>query len=91
MVKGVNKTVIEINDTGSIMFDKVILFVSADYGNISTMRLKNEAESIIRRLDNESPNRRSIRKHYRMLKRIKYLSIILLGIISATVGLILIF
>ncbi len=90
MVKGVNKTVIEINDTGSNLFERVVLFVSPDYGNISTVRLKNEAENIIRRLDSESYSRKSIRKHYKLKKRIKYFSVAILAVLI-TVGCFLIF
>ena len=31
MVKGVNKTVIEINETGSKYFERVVFFVSPEY------------------------------------------------------------
>ncbi len=47
MVKGVNKTVIEINDTGNSMFEKIILFVSPEFSNINTARLKSEAQQAI--------------------------------------------
>lgn len=47
MVKGVNKTVIEINDTGSNFFEKVILFVTPQYSGMNTRRLKYEADKII--------------------------------------------
>ncbi len=48
MVKGVNKTVIEINDTGSNMFDKIILFVAPQYSGLSVSRLRSEAEKTVR-------------------------------------------
>lgn len=47
MVKGVNKTVIEINDTGSNIFEKVILFVTPKYSNLSSKRLKIEAKRVV--------------------------------------------
>ncbi|MCQ2478574.1 MAG: hypothetical protein MJ091_05120 [Clostridia bacterium] len=43
MVKGVNKTVIEINDTGSKFFDKVVFYVSPKYSFTSENRLKRAA------------------------------------------------
>ncbi len=43
MVKGVNKTVIEVNDTGSKLFEKIVFYVSPQYGNLSSKRLEKEA------------------------------------------------
>lgn len=51
MVKGVNKTVIEVNDTGSKMFEKIVFYVSPQYGNISAKRLKKAAGDLARELD----------------------------------------
>ncbi|MBE6729498.1 MAG: hypothetical protein E7568_04630 [Ruminococcaceae bacterium] len=56
MVKGVNKSVIEITDTGNKYFSKVILFVSPEYVEKKTRRLKNEAESVIKKLEITSTN-----------------------------------
>lgn len=47
MVKGVNKTVIEINDTGSNIFEKAVLFVTPKYSNLSAKRLRTEALRVI--------------------------------------------
>lgn len=46
MVKGVNKTVIEVNDTGSKVFEKVVLYVSPKYTNLTAKQLKKAAESL---------------------------------------------
>ena len=35
MVKGVNKTVIEVNNTGSKIFEKIVFYVSPQYGNLN--------------------------------------------------------
>lgn len=43
MVKGVNKTVIEVNDTGSKMFEKIVFYVTPQYGNLSAKQLKRAA------------------------------------------------
>lgn len=47
MVKGVNKSVIEISDTGSKFFNKAILFVSPEYSSVSSKKLKSEAKKTI--------------------------------------------
>ncbi len=43
MVKGVNKTVIEVNNTGSKMFEKIIFYVAPQYGNADPKRLQKAA------------------------------------------------
>lgn len=48
MVKGVNKTIIEINNTGSKYFDRVILFVNPSHSLVPRSRLEKRAQEIIR-------------------------------------------
>ena len=90
MVKGTNRTVIEINDTGNKMFEKVILFVSAEYGNISTKRLRKESELL---LDNfcEKPimQPKTIRQLYKKKRVVAYCISGLLAL-SLIVGLIIV-
>ncbi len=45
MVKGVNKTVIEVNNTGSKFFEKIVFYVTPQYGNLSTKQLLRETDS----------------------------------------------
>ena len=69
MVKGVNKTIIEINNTESEYFDKILLFVKANYGN-DKARLDREITKISRVLRNETlriPLRQAQRKRKRRL------------------------
>lgn len=47
MVKGVNKNIIEINDTGNEIFEKVILYIKPQYNNISNKLLNSETEKIL--------------------------------------------
>lgn len=51
MVKGVNRTVIEVNDTGNKYFNKVIFFVSPEYSALPTAKLENRAKEYIGTLD----------------------------------------
>ena len=50
MVKGVNKSIIEISETGSKYFSRVILFVSPEYVQKSSKKLTSEAQEIIKKL-----------------------------------------
>lgn len=46
MVKGVNKTVIEINDTGSKVFEKVVFYVSPKYSTLTAKQLSRAAQNL---------------------------------------------
>ena len=48
MVKGVNKKIIEINDTGNEVFERVVLYISPEYSILSNKELKKEAEVILK-------------------------------------------
>lgn len=91
MVKGVNKTVIEINDTGSAMFDKVVLFVSPQYGNISTKRLSSEAQNLIGKFESDLCKHPGVRQRFEKRRKIRTLLSIVAGAIIAAAFLIIIF
>ena len=71
MVKGINRTVIEINDTGNNMFERVILFVTPEYGNISTRQLKKEAQRVIEKYSPDIVEGKRIRNMYRKKRIVK--------------------
>lgn len=69
MVKGVNKTIIEINNTESEYFDKILLFVKANYGN-DKAKIDREIAKISHVLKNETlriPLRQMQRKRKRRI------------------------
>lgn len=45
MVKGVSKTVIVVNNTGSKLFEKIVFYVTPEYGALSAKQLKKAAGS----------------------------------------------
>lgn len=47
MIKGVNKQVVEINETGNEYFEKAIFFVRPEYSGLSEGRLREKAQSSI--------------------------------------------
>lgn len=51
MVKGVNKSVIEINCTDNGYFERAILFVNPEYSYMSGKRITAEAEKFAKSLD----------------------------------------
>ncbi|MBR2042923.1 MAG: hypothetical protein IJ946_01135 [Clostridia bacterium] len=88
MVKGVNKSVIEITDTGNKFFNKVILFVSPEYSNKSDKIIAGEAGEFIKKL--QSTSRESLRRAVmRERKRRRRIMLCALGAFFAAVGVIL--
>lgn len=71
MVKGVNKTVIEVNNTGSRYFEKIVFYVTPQYGNLSAKQLKRAASTFSFNFDN-SMSPKPLRKKYRQKKIIAF-------------------
>ena len=71
MVKGVNKTVIEVNDTGSKMFEKVVFFVSPKYGNLKAARLNQAVREFSFNIENQVTKSKSLRKRVRLKRWVK--------------------
>ena len=59
MVKGVNKTVIEVNNTGSRYFEKIVFYVTPQYGNLNAKQLKRAASTFFFNFDNSTTRKNS--------------------------------
>ena len=46
MIKGVNHRVVEVSDTGSEYFEKIMFFVSPDYASLSEGKISEKAGAI---------------------------------------------
>jgi hypothetical protein len=88
MVKGVSKTVIVVNNTGSKLFEKIVFYVTPEYGNLNAKQLRKAASEFSFNYD-YSPAK-SLRKRYKRKLNIKLLSILGLGLAILTAALILI-
>ncbi len=89
MLRGVNKQIIEINETGNSYFEKAILFVSSEHPETDENKLYEYAENYLKSLNVENKIKSAdYRKKNRKLKGI-ILSIIL-AVISAVLMIILI-
>lgn len=83
MVKGVNKRVIEVNDTGSKFFEKIVFYVTPKYSELTPAQLKSATEFLSLGLEGK-PNRTPLRKRHLRKKRVAFwsgLSVVLIGII----------
>ena len=73
LVKGVNKTVIEVNNTGSKVFDRIVFYVTAQYGNLSAKELLKATENFTFQFDKRSG--RGYKKLRRRMLRKRVLSV----------------
>lgn len=70
MVKGVNKQIIEINDTGNKYFERVLLFVTPGRSDVPRERLTAEAKEYLLKLSPELAYKNSLRqRHKTFLKK----------------------
>ena len=94
MVKGVSKTIIEVNNTGSKLFEKIVFYVTPEYGNLSAKQLKRAATEFSFNYDSTSPKNTSLRKRYKKKRSLRTsavigLSLILIGLVWTVLALIL--
>jgi hypothetical protein len=90
MVKGVSKTIIEVNNTGSKFFEKIVFYVTPEYGTLNAKHLKKAAAEFAY-CYNSSANKKPLRKYYKRKKIITYLCIgvAFLGVVAASLIIIL--
>ncbi len=84
MVKGVNKTVIEVNETGSKLFEKIVFYVTPQYGNLSAKHLRRAAGEFTFCFENTKKSK-SLRSCVRAkrLRQILILSSVCVAVIGA--------
>jgi len=82
MVKGVNRTVIEVNNTGSKVFEKIVFYVSPEYGNLSSRALKKAAGEVYLGLESY-PKNKSLRHRVQQKRRVMIFSVASVIILSA--------
>lgn len=82
MVKGVNKTVIVVNDTGSEMFEKIVFYVTPKYSKVNLKQLQSAAGEVSSRYITEKRRcRSSLRKQYALRR-----AAVILAILAALAG-----
>lgn len=91
MVKGVSKTVIVVNNTGSKLFEKIVFYVTPEYGTLSAKQLKKAASSFSFNYDDSAPKaalRRRV-KRKRQIRALVLASAVLLALITVALIIIL--
>lgn len=62
MIKGINRQVIEINDTGTVYYEKAWLMVKPAYADLQQSLLEKEAHSLLKDLD--APSTMKTKRHF---------------------------
>ena len=86
MVKGVNKQIIEINDTGSKYFERVLLFVSPGRSDLSHEKLTAEAKEYLLKLSPESSSSKSLRQRHKSSLKKRRIAIAAVSIVALTLA-----
>ena len=92
MVKGVNKTVIEVNNTGSKVFDRIVFYVSPACSNLSAKNLNRAVRNFTFQLDERAGRGygRTLRQRHILRRRVIIASAIgFLAAVGTTLALIL--
>ena len=61
MIKGVNRQIIEINNTGSLYYEKALLIVKPEFASAQQQLLEREAMKLMRTMDAPSSYKRKSR------------------------------
>jgi hypothetical protein len=88
MVKGVSKTIIEVNNTGSKYFEKIVFYVTPQYGNLNAKQLKKAASTFSFNFDNSMEHKplRKIKSRRKITIYSLLASALIGGIISVLVA-----
>ena len=85
MVKGVNRQIIEINNTGDRYFEKVLLFVAPGRSGVSERELHKRAEEYVLGLSEKKLPEQSLRKRCDKKQKRKKLFLALCGAVAVGV------
>ncbi len=85
MVKGVNKTVIEVNNTGSKVFDRIVFYVSPSCSNLSAKNLNRAIKSFTFDFDNRAGKGYNSLRRRMLLKKLLSVCVASASILLATV------
>lgn len=87
MVKGVSKTIIEVNNTGSKLFEKIVFYVTPEYGTLSAKQLKRAAAEFSFNYDSSFTNKTALRKRHKAKRKKKL--ILGIGTVLVAIGIVL--
>lgn len=87
MVKGVNKKIIEINNTENEFFEKIVLYVSPKASGLNSAKIKKAVDDVTKKLSSSSIKNESLREIIRAKKRKKRIMLLILATLALVLGL----
>ena len=90
MVKGVNKTVIEVNNTGSKVFDRVVFYVSPSCSNLSAKNLRRAMQNFSFQFEDDRPRAYKSLRQRMLWRRRVFIGAIALSLVAITATIIII-
>ena len=64
MIKGINKQILEVTNTESPYFEKIIFFVRPTSSSVSESKLQEEAEKLSQKIKKPPKEKRSFRQYF---------------------------
>lgn len=89
MVKGVNKKIIEINNTENEFFEKIVLYVSPKASAVNSAKIKKAVDDVAKKLSTSSFENKSLREILNAKKRKKKIALILCAVFAFLSGVLL--
>lgn len=80
MIKGINRQVVEVNDTGCDYFEKIMFFVKPEYASVSEGKIRERAGLIASKTTAAPPTRLKKNRFYEFSK---YALVFAAGVICA--------
>lgn len=79
MIKGINRQVVEVNDTGNECFEKILFFIKPEYAGLSEGKIRERAGLIANGVSSAPPTKV---KKSNLNEMVKLTACLLTGIIA---------
>ena len=88
MVRGVNKTVIEVNNTGSKVFDRIVFYVNPSCSSLSPKHLKRAMQNFSFQFEEKTAMYKTVRQRRILRRRIIIAALVMVFIVATAITLI---
>lgn len=85
MVKGVNKTVIEVNNTGSRVFDRIVFYVNPSCGNLNARHLNKAMQNFTFQFDERAARGYKTLRQRMLIRRRTFLCSVVAVVVAAVI------
>ena len=86
MLKGVNRQVVEIPQPESAYFEKVIFFVKPEFSDVSELKLKSSADSLIKNAASPPAEKNNGKRFSKIYQLVKFTAAAAVGAVMSAIG-----